>query len=115
MSPPRLTPTVTLTRRAVLGGSTALGTLALFGRSDAASGAVPPRGEPFADGTYFSDGFGWIDGSALGRPADRPPAPPPGGPPPWAGPVLPPRTRPNAPGVSDGLDGFLQRYELRRP
>lgn len=51
-----------LDRRAFLAGTGAaasglgLGTLPL-----AAEPAPEERGEPFDDGTYFDDGYGWID------------------------------------------------------
>ena len=54
-----------LTRRALLGGtSLALGTVvaSCMAPLDTAGGGTPAlRGEPFADGSWFDDGFGWAE------------------------------------------------------
>lgn len=55
-----------LSRRALLASSAAGALLAL---APTVRGQAPPsRGEPFADGMFFDDGFGWVEGPARGRP-----------------------------------------------
>jgi hypothetical protein len=55
-----------LSRRRLLAGSavlTAAGAAAWWGPGPPASAAAE-RGEPFDDGAFFDDGFGWSDGPA---------------------------------------------------
>lgn len=58
--PAPLAPGLTITRRTLLRASTAavaLGAAGLWPRDS----WTEPRGQPFDDGTYFDDGFGWRD------------------------------------------------------
>jgi hypothetical protein len=60
-------PPVTATRRDVLlAGGAASAALLVAGAGNGASAPVavpnePERGQPFDDGTYFDDGYGWVD------------------------------------------------------
>jgi hypothetical protein len=60
-------PPVSATRRDVLlAGGAASAAVLVLGAGDGASApaAVPngsERGQPFDDGTYFDDGYGWVD------------------------------------------------------
>jgi hypothetical protein len=50
------------TRRQVLANVGAVSSVAVLPSLAASSEPQPEmRGEPFDDGTYFDDGFGWID------------------------------------------------------
>jgi hypothetical protein len=60
-------PPVSATRRDVLlAGGAASAALLVLGAGDGASAPAavlngPERGQPFDDGTYFDDGYGWVD------------------------------------------------------
>ena len=53
---------ITVTRRQVLANVGAVSSVAVLPSLAASSEPQPEmRGEPFDDGTYFDDEFGWID------------------------------------------------------
>lgn len=50
-----------LTRRRLLAGASFIGLTAALTLIDVEQLPAAERGEPFDDGTWFDDGYGWVD------------------------------------------------------
>ena len=59
--PEEAEPAWAATRRQVLLGGSALALVAAASTLAAAEPVLEERGEPFDDGTWFDDGYGWVD------------------------------------------------------